>query len=293
MPPMKADRFAVASDLHIHRSRCPESWENFTEALKAIRRAGVDHVILAGDTFDCASAFREDADAVRDVLDRAGLWKPGRLTVVVGNHDIFPTLGRASLAEQIAHGLLALLVDDDAQETYESFCGWAGDLIDDDDRLDETDLYPFMKQIGHTVLLANDTTGPSTAYSVNGYWDDEDDENLRRVEPNGLRTVLAIHHPPEASPERDLYQQHKRGLSFGFPRAEYRRLGNFLNDMEVDAVVCGHVHDNGGDSYMWRVTNRTRAFMMGRTGGCDDVERCFGVLEVPERGAVRWKLRPF
>lgn len=285
-------RLAVLSDLHVNRSASKRSWKNFKEALDAVSHARIDHVVLAGDTFDCGTAFDDDRDAVREALDDAGWWRADKLTVVVGNHDVFETPHHgASMADWTKVALRTL--DAAAGETYESFCEWARDLVKRGDRLDDLDLFPFAKQVDHLVLFANDTTGPNTLYSTNGYWDDEDDDNLRRVRARGLRRVLAIHHPPQESTEKNLIMQATTGYSFGFPEEEFERLEQFLDDQEIEAVVCGHIHDNGEEPYQWSVGDGTRAYMMGRTGGCHGVERCFGVLEVPERGRLTWKVRHF
>jgi predicted phosphodiesterase len=285
-----AVRFALLSDLHVWRAAEPDSWALALQALDAAANAGVDHVILAGDVFDCATAFEEDSSRLRAELVRRRLWSSRRLTIVVGNHDIFHTPHHGGTLRKLRE--YARIPGADAQGNYDAFCEWAGDLVSARDRLDDDDdLFPFAKQIGHVVLFAADTTGPDTAYSVNGYWSPDDDEALRRVETNGLRSVLAIHHPPEQDEERHLVGQAREGYAFGFPRSDFRRLTRFADDYSLDAVVCGHIHDNGGEPWTWTFGDGTRAFMMGRTGGVHGASPVIGILEVPERGAVKWRIR--
>lgn len=281
-------RLAVLSDLHVWRDVEPESWSLATRAFDTAVEAAPDHVVIAGDLFDYATVFEEDAAAVRGELRRRGLWNRRKLSVVVGNHDIFETPHHGGIRKWITAAKTVLC---DAQGSYEAFCSWAEDLVDSGGRLSSGDLFPFAKRIGHVLLLASDTTGRDTARSVNGYWHREDDAALRTAEADGLRRVLAIHHPPEEAEERYLPAGQLNDPSFGFPPGDHRRLVRFADDVKLDAVVCGHIHWNGGEPWSWRVGKRARAFMMGRTGGLACSPPSIGILEVPRRGPPTWKVR--
>ena len=108
-------RVAVLSDLHIHRHIDEGSWELAGSAFLVASK--YDHVVIAGDLFDSASAFERDGDAVRRRLKRLGLWAPDRLTITVGNHDIFHTSHRGPPAERAMEVVQALGTD--ANATYE------------------------------------------------------------------------------------------------------------------------------------------------------------------------------
>jgi hypothetical protein len=84
-------RIAVLSDLHVDTSIAPASWDLARCALKSAVRSGADHVVLAGDTFDCATAMLRDRAALQAYLVQLGLWHRDRLTVIVGNHDVHHT----------------------------------------------------------------------------------------------------------------------------------------------------------------------------------------------------------
>lgn len=284
-------RIAVMSDLHVWRDVAPDSWTLAKRAVDAALRARVDHVVIAGDVFDCATAFEEEAGVFQRMLERRGLWHRDRLTIVPGNHDLFHTAHRGSLARRALEFSKAARAG--AQETFDRFCAWAGALIDPGDRLKRRCPLPFAKRLDHVLLLGADTTGVDTAHSVNGYWRKGDDALLRDAQLEGSRTVLSIHHPPERDEERTLLGQIKDGFAFGFPPPDYRRLQRFADEVQLDAVVCGHIHDNGGAPWTWTLGEATEVFMVGRTGAVHLATARFGILSVPVRGALDWKVCAF
>ena len=290
-------RFAVLSDQHIDREADPASWDLAKTAFKAAVAQKVDHVILAGDTFDCASAMTRDRDKVERYLTKLGLWERDRLTIVVGNHDIFHTPHRSTGLAFVRE--VAKIATASAQGNYDEFCEWAGQLAHSRDRLDgDDDLYPIDKKLGHVRLWAGDTTASNTANSGNGYWNDTDDELLRNaagVELNERR-VLAIHHPPFEDDEISIMGLLNREFSLGFPRPDYRHLERFTSDAEVDAVLCGHIHafdpnESDPDPWYWQLGNNWRCdvHMVGRSGGVHGADPCMGILEVPVTGRLRWR----
>jgi predicted phosphodiesterase len=279
-------KIAVLSDQHIDTVESPESWELAKLAFRTAAEASVDHVVLAGDTFDSAKAMRRDGEKVRRYLKRLGLWHRDRLTVVPGNHDIFHLPHRSSQLQ----GVLRMMRGD-AQANYAAFCAWVDELLDWDDLLDpdEEDFFPHHKLLGDVHLLATDTTAGVTYDSANGFWrEDASDLLLGACESGASRRILAMHHPPREDEATELRHHLTGQYPFGFPDEEFRRLRSFLRRAEVDAVVCGHVHENAGDPYQWTV-GRTQAFMMGRTGGVHHVEPVGGFLAVGSRGGLRWR----
>jgi predicted phosphodiesterase len=283
---------AVLSDQHIDIAVAPRSWELAQAAFRAARDAKVDHVVLAGDTFDCSTAMRRDAPVVSAYLHRLGLWRRDRLTIVPGNHDIFHTPHHGTLAQRAVEAAGAFRGD--AQSSYDTFCEWVDELIAWEDVLDpdQDDFFPHHKTLEHVHLFAADSTAAETTDSGNGFWAHDADNLLRgATEARDERRILALHHPPYQDRAQKIADFLKQEFPFGFPPAEFRRLSAFLGDAEVDAAVCGHIHNVGDGTYRWRV-GATDVFMVGRTGGLHDVDPLFGILEVPQRGRVRWRELP-
>lgn len=291
-------RIAVLSDQHIHRAAASASWELAQRAFRAAAR--YDHVVLAGDTFDSATAFENDHERVRDFLAKLRLWRRDRLTVVPGNHDLFHTPHHGSLPARVAeYAKLSLsfdargLVRDASVER--DFDAWAKELTVAADRLDARRPFPMRKVLGHVALYAADTAPRRTLSAANGFWRPETDALLRAATPAAdERRVLAIHHPPKESKRAGLehvarsLRRLRPTMPVAFPPKNFARLERFVADTELDAVVCGHIHSSS--RYAWAITERAaaRAFMVGRSGGLSSKTPVLGILTVPRRSPVSW-----
>jgi hypothetical protein len=225
------------------------------------------------------------------LLRRLGLWHRDRLSVVVGNHDIFHTPHRGSKAHFLWEAKNALSAD--AQASYEAFNEWAGEVVGARDRL-AGGLYPFQKWFGEVRLWATDTTSVTTDKSGNGYWPKGADALLReatRRSRGSERRILAMHNTPFEDDEQTALNLLRGEYSFGFPPEEFARLEKFTDDAQVDAAVCGHVHWTGDGIWNWPIGAAWRCdvHMVGRTGGVHGARPCFGLLEVPEEGRLKWK----
>lgn len=291
-------QIAVLSDQHIHRSASPASWALAQRAFRAAAR--YDHVVLAGDTFDSATAFENDHEAVRDYLAKLRLWRRDRLTVVPGNHDLFHTPHHGSLPARLTeYAKTALsfdakgLVRDATVER--DFDAWARELTTAADRLDTQRPFPMRKKLGHVALYATDTAPRRTLSAANGFWRREFDALLRDATPEAHeRRVLAIHHPPKQSKQTSVAYA-ARSIARGrltypvaFPPKNFARLAKFVDDAALDAVVCGHIH--AAKTYQWPVgQSKVPAFMVGRSGGLHGRPPMMGVLDVPARGDVTWR----
>ncbi len=294
MSQMKPFRIAVLSDLHIDAETEPDSWSVAKKAFKAAVKAKVDHVVIAGDMFDCATAMSNDLERVKKALSSHGLWHRDRLTVVVGNHDIFHTPHHGTLLERAGEYAYALYAD--AQERHDEFCEWASELSTRDDRLWPNALFPLAKQLDHVLLLAADSTADTTSESSNGYWPADDEKLLREaVAERSGRRVMAMHHPPYEDDEFSISTLSDGYFPFGFVPSAYRRLRRFVADAAIETVVCGHLHSiEEDDVWDWDI-GRTgcEAHIVGRTGGMHDEEAAFGVLEVPVKGKLGWEIIEF
>lgn len=202
---------------------------------------------------------------------------------MVGNHDIFHTAhhgGRIHQLRELARATLG-----DAQASYEAFGAWAGELLTKEDRLDAADPFPFSKRLGHVRLSAIDTTERITVQSSNARLAAGDALRVVAAVEKNERHVLAIHNAPFEG--RVTVAESAQGYAGGYASADLRRLEKLAAEAAVEAVVCGHIHAT--DEYQWPLRGGVPVYLMGRTGGVHDTTPTFGVLEVPERGAVRWK----
>ena len=274
----KSIRVAVLSDLHIFRSASRRSWRIARAAFKAAIAARADHVVVVGDCFDSSTAMQEDLEVVRGFLVKEGLWTRDRLSLVVGNHDYYRPSHYSS-------GEWLKSIYRDAQEMFDLFSAWAGELVDDDDRLDADSLFPFSKSIGHLRLSCIDSTEETTIESANGRINKKDVRLLAGL-GEGVRHVLAMHVAPFLGRVKliEAIQNEVGGLS----ASHMRRLQKLVDVAGVEVVVAGHVHVTDDNRYRWKLPGGQPVFLMGRSGGVDGTVPTVALLDVPPRGAIRW-----
>jgi hypothetical protein len=116
------------------------------------------HALKAQFTMKKGRAGRVVARAgeeLRRHLRRLGLWHPDRLTLIVGDHDIFHTPYRGSALERATE--LALAFKADALNDHRAFCELASELVPHA-RRSCGDLFPSQKNFGDVSIVAADTT---------------------------------------------------------------------------------------------------------------------------------------
>ncbi len=278
-------RLAVLSDLHIDREVDRDSWKLAKAAFREAVAQGADHVVVVGDAFDCSTAMVQDQEKLRAFLAKEGLWHRDRLTIVVGNHDIFHTPHRGGRLHQAAEATQIALSD--GQAMYDRFCAWAGELASPADRYFEDDLFPLSKDLGFVRLTGLDTTESTTLESSNASLSKSELPPPAAV-ADGKRHVLAIHNAPVKG--RIGLKESIQGYAGGFSKKHLRRLAGFADEAKVETVVCGHIHDFGEDDvdYIWELEGGQPVYLMGRTGGVHDMTPAIGLLDIPERGKLRW-----
>jgi predicted phosphodiesterase len=276
-------KIAVISDLHLDRTAEPLSWQLAEAAFRSAARA--DHVIVAGDLFDSASAMKRDRPAVEKLLRGVGLWHPERLTVVVGNHDVYEFGHRGGRGHRFLEAVRAFRGD--GQANLETYSDWVGELVPCRDRHFSNSLFPHRRRLDGVTVVAADSVPSNTLLSAQGAWSEEEDEGVRALfgRSRGVR-VLAVHNPPELADGALSLPDKLRGYVDGFPAEDYRRMESLADEARIDAVVAGHVHQ--ADRWSWMLGERTRVRVAGRTGGLHG-PAMLAFMEIGVRGVLRWR----
>ena len=89
-------RIAHISDLHFTSFFKENNLKKIRYLLKQIIKSGIDHIVISGDLTD--NANREDFLILRKLFDELDLLHHDKLSLVIGNHDIF---GGVQTAEDI------------------------------------------------------------------------------------------------------------------------------------------------------------------------------------------------
>lgn len=190
--------FTIAhlSDLHLSAEHKRNHIRRTRRALDYINTIGAQHVVVTGDI--TADGTAADYRVARSVFASAGLLTPSRLTVTIGNHDVF---GGVHTAEDVltfpgrCAGIDAKAkVREFGEAFHETF---RGAVMPSEKRV-----FPFVKVLGDIAIIAVNTIAPysrlKNPLGSNGIVDDRAfamlEELLQSPSLRSRRKVVALHH---------------------------------------------------------------------------------------------------
>jgi 3',5'-cyclic AMP phosphodiesterase CpdA len=242
-------RIAHIADLHISREFNRDNLRRIRQLLDAIWRRGVDHVVVTGDV--SADADPRELATARRLFDAVGLLSSVRLTLVIGNHDVFGGVHRAEdiltfpgRCRQTDVSVMLRTFTESFRETYDGVV-----------RVDDSHVYPFAKILGDQVLIGVNTVAHySRLLNPVGSNGDVRDKQFARLE-----RILAL---PEIRKRRKIVLAHHHfnkieGEAAGALTSVWgaierqtmklrgkKRLIELFRRHKVDIVLHGHVHVN-------------------------------------------------
>jgi 3',5'-cyclic AMP phosphodiesterase CpdA len=225
-------------DLHL---RSPHG--DFRNALAMLDDAvqnGADHLVFSGDILD-------DADAgvlksfVRELRAR-NLAHAAAVTVVPGNHDIFPTCWPPTWRS------FARTIFRTAQLNFERFArltAWSRHGVAADE-LFANAAYPFAKSLSNDVVIVGlDTTINENRRPTSWAAGELAEEDINVVEKffqkrrNAVHRIVVMHHYPFA----DFKNVHP-WVNMKFEEPDAATVRNWLGWANATLVLCGHIHNN-------------------------------------------------
>lgn len=238
---------AHLSDLHLSAMHKRNHIRRTRRALDYVNSLGVDHVVITGDI--TADGTPEDYRVARSVLASAGLMASPRLTVAIGNHDVF---GGVHTAEDVLSfpGRCARTDDKAKLKAFgvafdETFRGTVMPA--------EKRIFPFAKIIGGVALIAVNTVAPysrvKNPLGSNGSVDDRSFATLRDIlgDPaiQTKRKIIALHH--HFHKMRDTREGTVHSVWGAIERQTMKlrgksRLLKLFAQHHVDLVLHGHIH---------------------------------------------------
>jgi 3',5'-cyclic AMP phosphodiesterase CpdA len=231
-------RIAHFGDLHL-ASRDAE----FCDALALVDDAvqnGADHLFFSGDILDDA-----DPDLLKSFvrgLRKRNLDNSAMLTVVPGNHDLYPLGWPPTLTDVLR--TLGMT----AQSNFERFARltvWSRNG-DEADELLPGEEYPFAKVLRDDVVVVGlDSTICDTKLPTNWAAGElsEDAVDAARgffnEHQNAIHRIVVMHHYPFDDFENacNLFNMH-------FEKPSARTVRKWLSGTNATLVLCGHIHDN-------------------------------------------------
>lgn len=287
IPRKAAYRIAHFGDLHLesHKGKFRDEGE-FPHAIAMVDHAiqnGADHFVFSGDILDAADADVLNA-FVGELLARK-LADADAVTVVPGNHDVFPLGWPLQVSD------LWRTITRTAHSNFEHFAqatAWsrrgkmAGELFSNAP-------YPFAKSLRDDVVLVgldttiNDKNLP-TSWAT-GELSEEDADAAKeffRQHRKAVHRIVVMHHYPFAD-----FKDVNPMINMKFVKPDPATVRNWLGRTDATLVLCGHIHDNrdkqAAEGFRVICTDSVNPYI--RKG--DDHElRCYRLIELHTTGGV-------
>jgi 3',5'-cyclic AMP phosphodiesterase CpdA len=247
-------KLAHLSDPHINLKYHPDHLSRLELVLRdAIEHRGADHVVISGDI--TSNADQRDLLAVRELFQRLDIFDASKLTLVVGNHDIF---GGPHLADEVLSfpkrcqkcsydEKLAFF-----QQVFKPL--FAGCYMEDEP-------YPFIKKVKGVALVGLNSVARHSQYrnpvGSNGEIDEQQYKVLTKmlslpmVRSAKQRVAVLHHHLFRRKDEKHLHSYSTPSGLFSLIEQETlklrkkRRVIAALKKGDVQTVLHGHVHFTG------------------------------------------------
>jgi len=243
-------RIAHLSDLHFTTFFKKNNLAGIKYLLEYALNLKADHIVITGDLTD--NATESDFIILRDLFNDLGILNSQKLSLVIGNHDIF---GGVQTAEDIFSfpekcGKVNYI------EQIKLFYNYFKETFDNCVYLSKSNIFPFAKILNGILFVGmNSIAEYSTSKNIfasNGSVSiDQFDETAKILEQykyKALNKLILIHHHFNKI-------KVKGKNSFGsfwqniekqtMKLRKKKRLYNLFNRYEIDLVLHGHFHEMG------------------------------------------------
>jgi len=216
--------------------------------LDFLRDEQVDHLVITGDLID--NADKSDFKLLRSIFKDYGLLNTKKMSVVIGNHDIF---GGIETAEDIVNfPKKCFLID--YKEKMKDFYRYFTECFEDCFFPSKVDDYPFAKDLGPVVLIGLNSISKYSrlrnAFASNGKISNSQIDALKKIfekkEYSDKKKIIMIHHH-----FCKYYQNyaHKNGVwanveKFTLKLRGKKKLINLFKKHNVNLILHGHLHES-------------------------------------------------
>jgi 3',5'-cyclic AMP phosphodiesterase CpdA len=246
---------AHLSDLHISLEQKGRSIRSARRLLESILRHSVDHLVISGDI--TANGTPHELEIARSIFESYGLLDTRKLSLVIGNHDVF---GGVHTAEDVlSFPRRCKHVDYDA--ALRRFCDVFHELFRGAIAPASPNRFPFVKVVGRAALFGINSVAryarvknPFGSNGAVGRMQRNLLENLLHADVfRSLTKFVLIHHhfsrlPTTAAGTMEFLWRtvERRTLKL----RKKKKLVRLFAEAGVAAVLHGHVHESV--EYEWR-----------------------------------------
>jgi 3',5'-cyclic AMP phosphodiesterase CpdA len=243
-------RIAHLSDIHIHSVFRPKNLLYTHRLIEYALKEGADHLVITGDLTHNAGA--EDFKVLRRTFEKFDLLRADRLSLVIGNHDIY---GGVFYAEDILDFPERCLTTDFTNKIKE-FNYFFLETFDNVYRPDSERLYPYAKEISDCVLIGINSilkySRVKNLFASKGKIKKRQFKGIKDIlnkqEFQKKNKLMMIHHHFERifsndTRQKQTFLQNIEGKAMRLKGKQ--KLIDLFRESEVDLVLHGHSHESG------------------------------------------------
>jgi 3',5'-cyclic AMP phosphodiesterase CpdA len=239
-------RIAHLSDLHFTTFFANNNLLQIEQALRYAIEMEADHIAITGDLTD--NADPRDFNILRRLFEKLNLLDYNKLSLVIGNHDIF---GGVQTAEDIFN-FPEKCSRVDYKQKVNDFYQFFPELFNESGYIAGENAFPFVKKIGNFLLIGLNSIAEysrvSNPFASNGMIDltqlNDLSEILDRYKDGQYRKIILVHHHfnkmnvVENSQASFWLNVEKQTMKL----RKKKRLFKIFNHYDVELVLHGHYH---------------------------------------------------
>jgi 3',5'-cyclic AMP phosphodiesterase CpdA len=241
-------KVAHFSDLHICALHRKDNIQFTRDILEYVLKADCDHVVITGDLSHMGST--RDFEILRTIFEDYHLLDPKKLSLTIGNHDIFGGVQFAEDVFDFPHRCKAIHF---SQKTHE-FGEFFKECFENVHRIDQRHFFPFAKSVQDIVFFG---VNSSIEYSLvknpmasNGHVSKVHRKLLKALMSltdyqDKLKIVLIHHHFYRYVMRKTNGEKHWWDLFEHQTMKIYRKkkLQRLFSQNDIHLVLHGHVHE--------------------------------------------------
>jgi len=240
-------RIAHISDLHFTTFFSNNNLSQIEQVLRYAINSGADHIAITGDLTD--NAVPKDFIILRKLFDKLDLLHCNKLSLVIGNHDIF---GGVQTAEDIFN-FPDKCSKVDYNQKVKDFYNYFPELFNGSTTDNNPEnVFPFVKQLGSFLLIGLNSIAEysrvSNPFASNGMIElaqlNSLSETLEGYKNEPYRKIVLVHHHfnkmnvADNSPGSFWQNIEKQTMKL----RKKKRLLKIFNHFDVELVLHGHYH---------------------------------------------------
>ena len=246
---MRPFTLAHLSDLHISAEQKGRTMRDARRVIEHVLRHGVDHLVVTGDV--TANGTGKELELARSIFASYRLLHPERLTVIMGNHDVFGGVQTAEDVLSFPRHCRAV----DYDRAVQAFCDAFDETFTHSISPHPQNRFPFAKVLNGVALIGVNSVARYGAvknpFGSSGAVERDQCDVLRRLLSadafHGVPKIILIHHhfvrlrPVAHGTMEFLWRTIERRT---MELRNRKRLLALFAEHDVRLVLHGHIHEN-------------------------------------------------